>query len=909
MQRTEAVGNLCAALLLLGMGLSSLVSAEIRPLEHADFERREVISEEVTYADQLIMAEQAGFADDGELHPSHMGKDPRSKVSAHHSFTPQYVKAHIMKEEHKKLQYKGTLSINVSGFGKTWTLDLLLNQVAFGERSLNFREDKVTKKPIFDKVPPSVCYYHGFVRGDSKDTWVAASTCDGFTATFYDGETAYNTAPLYKNATMSGSHIIYRTADAHSAFSWARCGTNHSEGHESYLDHPMDQVAPKIIGEDLHGRMKRQTILGPNSGVRRVIDFLVITDRRFINLVGGSVSAAEDFIHQAVNIMDLAYNSINMRVSLSGLAQFSGSDPFTLTTNGGVLLDRYIAFVRANALSFNARIDTSQFVTGVNFDGNVIGLAPVNTVCTVNGHSLVEQLSGATSSFTSLIMSHELGHVVNMLHDGDPGRVTCNNCAANRPCIMFPSLGTSNINRFSQCSVNSFNAIRNSRPCLATFTEGAECGDGVVGEGEECDCGFEQVCDNPCCNAATCRFIGECDSGDCCDLVTCSFRTSGATCRAADGTNRCDLEDFCSGNSPTCPETSRRNGEFCADSTEDLCWEGNCITRPSQCQVLFGGGGTPGNDMCFTLNVFGNQTGNCGLNLATSTQGNLQFTACAEADALCGKLHCGDTGADEPVTTAARETERTTISVDGNEIICKGGTILDPSFLTAGATDITVVRDGQSCGNGNVCLNGQCQSQTMVDLDIEFCDMANSLECNGRGVCDTQRNCRCNNGFLGTACEVTVPECPAENPCLNGGSCMDGIEEFTCACPPTFTGLLCADVVDNCMSTPCQNEGTCTSGVGTFSCQCTAGFTGDTCQTDFNECASGPCQNDGMCNDLVNAFQCDCLAGFTGVMCETVTDECLSMPCLNDGECTDLPNAFMCTCPPGFTGVRCETGG
>ena len=27
-----------------------------------------------------------------------------------------------------QLQYKGTLSINVSGFGKTWTLDLLLNQ-------------------------------------------------------------------------------------------------------------------------------------------------------------------------------------------------------------------------------------------------------------------------------------------------------------------------------------------------------------------------------------------------------------------------------------------------------------------------------------------------------------------------------------------------------------------------------------------------------------------------------------------------------------------------------------------------------------------------------------------------------------------------------------------------------------
>lgn len=73
---------------------------------------------------------------------------------------------------------------------------------------------------------------------------------------------------------------------------------------------------------------------------------------------------------------------------------------------------------------------------------------------------------------------------------------------------------------------------------------------------------------------------------------------------------------------------------------------------------------------------------------------------------------------------------------------------------------------------------------------------------------------------------------------------------------------------------PCQNGGSCVDGVNTFSCLCLPGFTGDRCQTDMDECLSEPCKNGGTCSDYVNSYTCKCQAGFDGVHCEDNIDEC-----------------------------------
>ncbi|XP_072047323.1 uncharacterized protein [Amphiura filiformis] len=77
--------------------------------------------------------------------------------------------------------------------------------------------------------------------------------------------------------------------------------------------------------------------------------------------------------------------------------------------------------------------------------------------------------------------------------------------------------------------------------------------------------------------------------------------------------------------------------------------------------------------------------------------------------------------------------------------------------------------------------------------------------------------------------------------------------------------------INECDSDPCLNGGTCNDGVNAYTCDCyNTGFSGTHCETNINECDSDPCLNGGTCNDGVNAYTCDCYnTGFSGTYCET----------------------------------------
>jgi len=48
----------------------------------------------------------------------------------------------------------------------------------------------------------------------------------------------------------------------------------------------------------------------------------------------------------------------------------------------------------------------------------------------------------------------------------------------------------------------------------------------------------------------------------------------------------------------------------------------------------------------------------------------------------------------------------------------------------------------------------------------------------------------CPPGRSGTACDDDVNEC-LSNPCINGGTCVDGPSQFRCLCAPQFHGVHC----------------------------------------------------------------------------------------------------------------------
>jgi len=53
--------------------------------------------------------------------------------------------------------------------------------------------------------------------------------------------------------------------------------------------------------------------------------------------------------------------------------------------------------------------------------------------------------------------------------------------------------------------------------------------------------------------------------------------------------------------------------------------------------------------------------------------------------------------------------------------------------------------------------------------------------------------CVCPPGVFGPRCEFNNDDC-STNPCVNGGTCRDGVNSFTCDCPPGLSGSTCQTV-------------------------------------------------------------------------------------------------------------------
>ncbi|KAL4884903.1 Metallo-peptidase family M12-domain-containing protein [Aspergillus karnatakaensis] len=246
------------------------------------------------------------------------------------------------------------------------------------------------------------------------------------------------------------------------------------------------------------------------------------------------------------------------------------------------------------------------------------------------------------------VFAHESGHTFGAYHDCDASTCSLGQCCplssticdAGGQYIMNP-VSTSPQTEFSECTIgnvcSSMQSGRVSTQCLTTNAaanptiDGGECGNGIVEVGEDCDCGDD--CDNnPCCNGATCQFIGDavCDdsSGSCCQ--DCQFASSGTVCRAA--TSECDTEETCPGDSGDCPDDEyETNGQSCGDGDDRFCSSGQCTNRNLQCQAAVNGDNS-------TISACGNST--CTLQCSSGWAGS---TSCSNVGDVLDGTPC-DTG-------------------------------------------------------------------------------------------------------------------------------------------------------------------------------------------------------------------------------------------------------------------------
>ena len=308
-----------------------------------------------------------------------------------------------------------------------------------------------------------------------------------------------------------------------------------------------------------------------------------------------------------------------------------------------------------------------------------------------------------------------------MTHD----TILCVCSAGYNRCIM--RYDNPPIAKFSNCSYSFFwgYAIKKAK-CLryTIYTKDIfsrkRCGNGVVEEGEECDCGSLQQCLKDACCLTNCSlsFGSVCAFGLCCK--DCKFLPSGEMCRKE--VNECDLPEWCNGSSHMCPDDVYvEDGIPCNDIS--YCYEKRCNDRNAHCRQIFGQTAKNANDSCYRqINTQGDRFGNCG------TEGPT-YLKCNMSDIFCGRIQC-DNVAEIPLLTEHSTMHGTRF----NSATCWG---TDYHF-GMGIPDIGEVRDGTECGPEHVCIGRKCVHISRLDSNCSptFCNM--------RGICNNKHHCHCN---------------------------------------------------------------------------------------------------------------------------------------------------------------------
>ncbi|ELK24892.1 PREDICTED: disintegrin and metalloproteinase domain-containing protein 25 [Myotis davidii] len=544
------------------------------------------------------------------------------------------------------------------------------------------------------------CYYHGYVEGD-PESLVSLGTClGGLQGIIQTNDIVYEIEPDTLSTTFE--HFIYKVDSEETQLPPMRCGVTDEE------------IARQLNFQESANFTLMQSEYKGWWTHRRLLELAVVVENNLYLHHKRNTTAVQYEVLLVVNAVDNFLNSLDVDVVFMGIEVWTERNPTSLDNIGGGLG----GFCNWKQTSFNKRIPHDVAHLFVKRDyGMVFGLANVGTVCDYEFNCGVETLMDDTLHSFAYTVAHEIGHNFGMHHDVPP--CTC----GHTNCIMVP--GKSSGTAFSNCSYASFMDTLAMKNCMyiSSNTENvftlAWCGNSVVEEGEECDCGALHLCmKDPCCESNCTLSPGAtCASGLCCRH--CQIVRRGKFCRKKE--NDCDLPEWCNGTSHHCPEDVYvQNGMPCKGG--GYCYEKRCNNREEQCTNIFGKEAKSANQSCYTeINTQGDRFGNCGLMNAT-------YVKCNISDTLCGRIQCDN------VTELPLLRNHSTVHwTQFNGATCWG---TDYHF---GMTipDIGDVKDGTECGEEHVCIQRKCVHRSLL---VTSCSPET---CNLKGVCNNRQHCHC----------------------------------------------------------------------------------------------------------------------------------------------------------------------
>ncbi|XP_076595916.1 disintegrin and metalloproteinase domain-containing protein 19 [Chaetodon auriga] len=578
------------------------------------------------------------------------------------------------------------------------------------------------------------CFYHGEVLG-MEGSSVAVSTCSGLRGLIsLNASVSYLIEPLPASLDAQ-QHAVFRAESLH--LPGGSClhhhgNREHEEGLNDFIHGMMSPRRVRREKRDLSQNMK-------------YVELLIVADKAEFDKHGSSLEKTKLKLLEAANLVDKYYKALSIRVALIGLEVWSSQDMSSVSDNPHATLAAFLSW-RRKQLSVLPN-DNAQLITGRAFQGTTIGLAPLKAMCSDYQSGGVNTDHSESAVGVAATMAHEMGHNFGMSHDSTG---CCQARAEDGGCIMAAATGHPFPRVFNDCNQKELKSYLSSgggkclfnMPNTRAMYGGQRCGNGYLEDGEECDCGEEEECTSPCCNANNCTLKAgaECAHGVCCH--NCKLKSPGVLCRAPSGS--CDLPEYCDGKAESCPANFYLvDGTACAGG-QAYCYTGMCLTLEQQCRSLWGRDSSPAPDLCFKkVNEAGDMYGNCGKDLFG------KYKSCKDSDAQCGKIQCL-TSASKPIENNAVRIE-TTVSVGNKKIQCMGTHVYKAGQVDEEAQGDTLdpglVMTGTKCGTDSICFNGECRNASFLQADE--CN----AKCHGHGLCNNNHNCHCDTGWAPPLCD------------------------------------------------------------------------------------------------------------------------------------------------------------
>ncbi|KAG5678287.1 hypothetical protein PVAND_007974 [Polypedilum vanderplanki] len=643
-------------------------------------------------------------------------------------------------------------SLLIKAFNHKFRLDLELNTQLLAP---NIQQKHILPSGYPQESHQEIehCYYHGTVK-DYPGATAAFHTCNGVSGVIHVGNETFVIHPFYGGDLSKHPHVIFE----------ARTKQNKGCANSGNLEWRIPRRQQHFTGfmdkpdRNGAGRYKHDV-----RDATKYIETAIIIDKAMFDKRNGSTRA--EVVHDAIqvaNIADLYFRTLNTRVSVVYIETWQGQNQAQI--DGSKDISKAVSNFNdyTTRKLHNIDKDTTQLLTGEMFVGGEAGMSVPETVCTSKAVGISVDINTYEPHLLAGTMAHMIGHNIGMGHDDNREECFCRDWHG---CIMAQSIvGLENVQpyKFSECSRSDYiDALRLGHGlCLLNKPNEVElgnrrnCGNGIIEDGEDCDCGSIDCSKrDPCCDPITCKLIkeAECASGPCCD--NCQLRQAGFVCR--DAYNECDLPEVCTGESGQCPpDVFKKNGSPCGygalgalESATGYCFNGGCPTLNNQCERVWGYGGGSADKQCFEqFNSKGSMNGHCGMDQTN------HYIKCDPENVQCGSLQCKE-GDSIPIVEGLDQQlySRTIISIRGAEYECKS---ISGSVEGQDLPEHGLVKDGTPCGENLVCVNQTCVS-IFPYIDTTKCPVNhNNVECSGNGACTNTNKCHCNFGWIGNDCST-----------------------------------------------------------------------------------------------------------------------------------------------------------